>query len=134
MPGEAKTICRYHAGLEVSVMMGGTNADKERRQVGAGGPGPQTILVATPGRLEDHRPGRPGRLSGRSVSHSKLVLYGGFVWACRALSRPKRWFPARAVYNTEGFQARFGGALPCRRSTKVPYYMCSHTTPIQTCI
>ena len=35
-------------------MMGGTNADKERKQVGAGGQGPNTILVATPGRLEDH--------------------------------------------------------------------------------
>jgi hypothetical protein len=25
------------------------------------------------------------------------MLYGAFVWACRALNRPKRRFPARAV-------------------------------------
>jgi hypothetical protein len=29
-------------------------------------------------------PGRPGRLNGLSVSHSKSVLYGAFVWARRA--------------------------------------------------
>ena len=37
---------------------------------------------------------RPGRLSGLSVSHSKSVLYGAFVWARRALSSQKRRFPA----------------------------------------
>ena len=35
---------------------------------------------------------RPGRLSGLSVSHSKSVLYGVFVWARRALKRQKTAF------------------------------------------
>ena len=39
---------------------------------------------------------RPGRLSAFSVSDSKSVLYGAFVWVCRALNSPKRRFPARA--------------------------------------
>jgi hypothetical protein len=37
-----------------------------------------------------------GRLSALSVSHSESNLYGGFVWARRALNRQKRRFPARA--------------------------------------
>jgi hypothetical protein len=32
----------------------------------------------------------PGRLSTHSVSHSKSVSYGAFVWARRALNLPKR--------------------------------------------
>ena len=42
-------------------------------------------------------PGCPGHLSGLSVSHSKSVLYGTFVWARRVLNNQKRRFPARAV-------------------------------------
>ena len=42
-------------------------------------------------------PGTPGRLSARSVSLCKSVLYGAFVWARRALSSQKRRSPARAV-------------------------------------
>jgi hypothetical protein len=38
---------------------------------------------------------RPGRLSGLSISHSRSVLHGAFVWARGALNSPKRWFPAR---------------------------------------
>jgi hypothetical protein len=38
----------------------------------------------------------PGRLSAISVFLCKSVLYGAFVWARRALNRPKRRFPARA--------------------------------------
>ena len=38
-----------------------------------------------------------GHLSGLSVSHRKSVLCYAFVWARRALNRPKRRFPARAV-------------------------------------
>jgi hypothetical protein len=45
---------------------------------------------------------RPGRLSGLSVSHSKSVLYGVFVWARRVLNSPKRWFPARAGGTSAG--------------------------------
>ena len=37
---------------------------------------------------------RRGRLSALSVSHSKSVLYGGFVWARRALNSQKRRFLA----------------------------------------
>jgi Ca2+-binding EF-hand superfamily protein len=46
-----------------------------------------------------HRPGRERLefLSALSVLHSKSVLYGVCVWACGALNRQKRWFPARAV-------------------------------------
>ena len=39
----------------------------------------------------------PVQLSALSISHSKSVSYGAFVWARRALNGPKRWFPARAV-------------------------------------
>jgi hypothetical protein len=39
----------------------------------------------------------PGRLSHLSVSHSKPVLHGGFVWARRALNSQNRRFPARAA-------------------------------------
>jgi hypothetical protein len=41
-------------------------------------------------------PGCPGQLSGLSVSHSKSVLYGTFVWARRVLNNQKRRVPARA--------------------------------------
>jgi len=57
---EAKKLLRFHQNIGVSIMMGGTNADKERRQMGSGGPGPQLLLVATPGRLEDHLYNTPG--------------------------------------------------------------------------
>jgi hypothetical protein len=43
---------------------------------------------------------RPGRLIGRSISHSRSVLYTACVWAHRALNRPKRRLPARAVNDT----------------------------------
>jgi hypothetical protein len=36
-----------------------------------------------------HCPGRPGRLSGLRVFHSKSVLYGTFVWASRAFNNQK---------------------------------------------
>jgi hypothetical protein len=39
----------------------------------------------------------PRWLSTLSVFHSESFLYGGFVWARRALSREKRRFPGRAV-------------------------------------
>jgi len=35
-------------------------------------------------------------LSGLSVFQSKSLLYGIFVWACRALNSSKRRFPTRA--------------------------------------
>jgi hypothetical protein len=38
-----------------------------------------------------------GRLSAIGVFLCKSVLYGGFVWARRALNRPKPRFPARAA-------------------------------------
>ena len=40
---------------------------------------------------------RRGRLIGLSVFLCKSVLYGAFVWACRALNSQKRRFPAGAV-------------------------------------
>ena len=39
---------------------------------------------------------RPGPSGALTVSHSESSPYGGFVWAHRALNRPKRRFPARA--------------------------------------
>ena len=39
----------------------------------------------------------PGPLSAISVCLLQSVFYGAFVWAHRALNRPKRRFPARAV-------------------------------------
>jgi hypothetical protein len=35
---------------------------------------------------------RPGRSSALSISHSKSVLYGAFVWARGALNRRKRMY------------------------------------------
>jgi hypothetical protein len=48
-----------------------------------------------------HCPGLSGRLSALSVSHSKSVLCGTFVWARSVLNSPKRRFPARAVTPSE---------------------------------
>jgi hypothetical protein len=42
-------------------------------------------------------PGPPWRLSALSVSYSKSILYGTFVWARRALNSPNLRFLARAV-------------------------------------
>jgi hypothetical protein len=44
------------------------------------------------------RPARPGRASGRSVSHRKSILYGAFVWARRALSSQTRRCRARVCF------------------------------------
>ena len=38
-----------------------------------------------------------GRLSARADFHRKLDLHVAFVWARKALNRPKRRFPARAA-------------------------------------
>ena len=56
------------------------------------------------GRRADHGPGRPGRLSALSVSHSKPVFYGAFVWARRALNSQK-W---RLLARTGGGGSRVG--------------------------
>ena len=64
---------------------------------------PQTDVVADSGARARastslaYCPGPPGRLSALTVFHSKSFLYGAFVWARRALTSPKRRFPARAV-------------------------------------
>ena len=42
-------------------------------------------------------PALPERLGALSVFNSKSVLYGAFVWACRALNNRKRWFAVRAL-------------------------------------
>ena len=47
-------------------------------------------------------PGPPGRLSTLSVFLCKLVLYGAFVWACRAPNRQKRRSRARADVRARG--------------------------------
>jgi hypothetical protein len=58
----------------------------------------------------------PGRLSALSVSHSKSVLYGAFVWVCRALNSPKRRFPARAGGGHHGPQQRHPCVQAWRRA------------------
>jgi hypothetical protein len=55
------------------------------------------LLYGPPGTGKSYRPGPPGRLSALSVFLCKSVLYGAFVWACRAFNSQKRRFPARAV-------------------------------------
>ena len=45
---------------------------------------------------------RPGRLSARSVSHSKISLYGAFVWVHRARNIPKRRVLARVALREAG--------------------------------
>jgi hypothetical protein len=47
------------------------------------------------------RPPRSGpawALSVLSFFHRKSVLYGAFLWVCRALNSPKRRFPTRAEH------------------------------------
>jgi hypothetical protein len=83
----------------------------EARLKTAAGPSPEAAITtapplaahASPGatqRAEDRRKmrictGPPGgRLSGLSVSHSKLYSYGDFVWVRRVLNDPFRRFSA----------------------------------------
>jgi hypothetical protein len=58
-----------------------------------------------PGKLPGPSGPAPGRLSGLSVSHSKSVLCGAFMWARRGLNNQKRRFPARAGYGLPGGKA-----------------------------
>jgi hypothetical protein len=51
---------------------------------------------------------RPGRLGALSACHSKSVLYGGFVWAPRALNIPERQFPAQAATGREDISLQAG--------------------------
>ena len=43
---EAKLVCKFHPGLDVTVMMGGTNADKEKKVMQSGGAGEYTACTA----------------------------------------------------------------------------------------
>jgi hypothetical protein len=56
----------------------------------------------------------PGWLRALSVSHSKSILYGDFVWTRRALNSPKRQFSAPAVRGPADLRdlRLRGGALP----------------------
>ena len=45
---------------------------------------------------------RPGWLRALRVLHSKCSLCGAFVRARRALTRPKRWFPAPQEFSQAG--------------------------------
>jgi hypothetical protein len=54
----------------------------------------------------------PGRSSALRIFNSKSVLYGAFVWARRALNRPKRRFPARAGALLDGGSRRLPGRSP----------------------
>ena len=67
---------------------GYTNIDLKRAETHIGS-GPD-LKIPNPVRAAQRR------LSSLSVFHKKSVLYGAFVWACRALNIPKRRFPARA--------------------------------------
>ena len=51
----------------------------------------------------------PGALTRPRVSHSKLLLYGAFVWVCRVPNSHKRRFPVRA---------EMGGPSPTRRAPR----------------
>jgi hypothetical protein len=62
---------------------------------------------------------RPGRLSALSVFHSRLGLYGAFVWACRALNIQNRRFPARA-----GRRPRIAACFCCKRRRRAPPAHC----------
>ena len=53
------------------------------------------------GEVHDTVRAAQGLLSALGVFLCKLVLYGVFVWARRALNSQKRWFPARAVPGPE---------------------------------
>jgi hypothetical protein len=53
---------------------------------------PFTGLVTIDTSIFDSVRARPGRLSALSVSHSKSLLYGAFVWARRALNIPNDGF------------------------------------------
>ena len=49
---EAVSLLKFHSGATVKCVVGGTNITKEQRQLAGGGV--PHILVATPGRLNDH--------------------------------------------------------------------------------
>jgi hypothetical protein len=78
----------------------------ERHEAGAcryGGLARRAPADAWPQRWQhEHRRSAQGRLSGLSVFHSKISLYGVFVWAHRPLNSPKRRFPARAEVEAKG--------------------------------
>ncbi|KAK8630931.1 hypothetical protein V6N13_079701 [Hibiscus sabdariffa] len=64
---EANKLLKYHASIGVQVVIGGMNADKEKKNLRAK---PCQILVATPGRLKDHIENTEGfaeRLRGLKV-------------------------------------------------------------------
>jgi hypothetical protein len=58
----------------------------------------------------------PGRLSAPSIFHSKLVLYGAFVWERRPLNIPKRRFPPRAVAGFKNLSEERRRAIEARAS------------------
>jgi hypothetical protein len=62
-------------------------------------PGLSTFYIDDPAvGLPNHTArAHPGRLGALSVSNSKLILYGTFVWAHRTLNIHKRRFSARAA-------------------------------------
>jgi hypothetical protein len=49
-----------------------------------------SFVWTSPSVLEAKVRARPGRFSALTVFHSKSVLYGGFLWARRALNGQKR--------------------------------------------
>ena len=65
---------------------------------------------------------RPERLSALSVSHSKSILYGAFVWVRRALNSPKRRFPAPpgSTARTSPATAASAPSTPAARRARSP--------------
>uniref|UniRef100_A0A0C9S689 ATP-dependent RNA helicase n=1 Tax=Wollemia nobilis TaxID=56998 RepID=A0A0C9S689_9CONI len=67
---EAETMLKYHANIGVQVVIGGTKLSAEQKRLQAN---PCQMLVATPGRLQDHIENTPG-FSRRLMGVKVLIL------------------------------------------------------------
>ncbi|KAH9298162.1 hypothetical protein KI387_029844, partial [Taxus chinensis] len=67
---EAETLLKYHANIGVQVVIGGTRLPAEQKRLQAN---PCQMLVATPGRLQDHIENTPG-FSRRLMGVKVLIL------------------------------------------------------------
>lgn len=67
---EAERLLKYHANIGVQVVIGGTNLSAEQKRLQAN---PCQMLVATPGRLQDHIENTPG-FSQRLMCVKVLIL------------------------------------------------------------
>ena len=67
---EAETLLSFHTGMRVVTVVGGTNINSDKNRLRGG----VDILVATPGRLNDHFENTDG-FSDRCMQHVKFLIF-----------------------------------------------------------